>query len=1385
MKRFFVLFFLSLALSLGVFASEVKVGYRAGSPGLDLGAASVVWDRGDAPLVGKVAEMFTEDVARVLGKSPKLRGDLPSEGQVVIIGTLGHNKWIDQLVAEGRLKASEIRGSQERYILKTIDNPFEGICKALVIAGSDRRGAAYGAFSVSREIGVSPWYWWADVPTRHRDQVFLEADFTSQSPTIKYRGIFINDEDWGLKPWSSNTFEKELGDIGPKTYAKVCELLLRLKGNMLAPAMHSCTGAFYTHPESKVVADEYGIMITTSHCEPLLFNNASKLEWDTKVDGPWNYKTNRKAIVDKLDARVKEAAGFDNVYTLAMRGLHDAGMQGDLTPAERVEVLTDAIADQRNILSKYIKKPLTEIPQIFVPYKEALDVYEDGLQVPDDVTLVWVDDNYGYIKRLSNPEEQKRSGHAGVYYHVSYLGAPHDYLWLCTTPPALMYEELKKAFDAGADRYWLLNVGDIKPAEMAMSTFFEMAWDLPSFDYAKVNNHQVEFLTGIFGERYAERFQKLLADYYRLAWSHKPEFMGWEREWDEPGTGDIRDTEYSFDNYAEAQRRLSEYKDLSQRAEWILRSLHPKYQSAFYELIAYPAMGAYQMNRKFLLAQLNHELYAKGDYAGANWAAEESKDAYAKIAELTAQYNSMLDGKWSGMVDLAPAFCAKFQNMPPLSIKDGVEPRAVCLEPSDEAVSLKDCAVLDLTKYKSLSSDDGHSVSLIGGIGYDWNCIQLGVSTQAPISQARPDGPRAEFEFAGVPSEKLSVKISTLPFFPLYKGRSTRFGVSVDGAPVQVFQNEQKEYSPLWKTQVLRNGAEFEADFIIDPKKESHTLTLYCLDPGVMVQKLILDWGGLQKSYIGPSSLPLKPSAPKDYKIVTDTSKEPIAEGTYEPNMTSLSDYECPEWFRDAKFGIWAHWGPQCQPEGGDWYAREMYIEGNWKNQFQLDVAGHPSEFGFKDWINEWKAEEWDPDSLVHFYKDAGARYFFTLANHHDNLDLYDSSYQEWNTLAVGPKKDIVGGWAEACKKYGLPLGVSVHASHSWCWYETSRGSDKEGLFAGVPYDGYLQKEDGLGKWWEGFDPQELYAQDHPLSPNNRSWDWQESDIVTPDQSYVDKFYNRTIELINKYNPSVVYFDDTYLPLYPISDVGYDIVAHLYNKSIKDNGGHNEAVVLGKVLNEEQKKTIVWDVERGAPDKIQDLPWQTCTCLGDWHYNRRTYFGDKYKSAASVVRMLVDVVSKNGNLLLNVPLKGNGRPDDREVEIVKEIGAWMKVNSESIYGTRPWRVFGEGPSADEDNPISAQGFNEFRLSYNEKDIRFVQKDGVIYATVLGVPADDINITHLGRNFLGSKIKKISLLGSDEALQWTQGTDALTIRKPSESPRTEAVVFKIEMGKGRK
>jgi alpha-L-fucosidase len=513
---------------------------------------------------------------------------------------------------------------------------------------------------------------------------------------------------------------------------------------------------------------------------------------------------------------------------------------------------------------------------------------------------------------------------------------------------------------------------------------------------------------------------------------------------------------------------------------------------------------------------------------------------------------------------------------------------------------------------------------------------------------------------------------------------------------------------------------------------------------------------------------------------LTQAAPGAIAAGPFSPDWNSLEKYQTPDWFRNAKFGIWAHWGPQCEPEFGDWYGRLMYEEGSDVYRYHVQKYGHPSKVGFKDVIRRWKAEQWDPDALMALYKQAGARYFMALANHHDNFDLYNSRHQpQWNAMKMGPRKDLIGGWSKAARAHGLRFGVSVHAAHAWTWYETAQRADRSGPYAGIPYDGKLARADGKGAWWEGLDPQALYAQNHPLSKadgdggvQHEQWHWGGGASI-PDQAYCDKFFARTRDLIDSYDPDMVYYDDTVLPLWPFSDVGLRLAAHMYNRSIARKG-KLEAVVNGKILNEQQRRSMVLDIERGQSNKIEPLPWQTCTCIGSWHYDRRIYDNKAYKSARTVVHTLIDVVSKNGNLLLSVPVRGNGTIDEQERAIVEEIGRWMAVNSEGIYDTRPWAVFGEGPVAQEAGaPMSGAGFNEGKNKpYSAADIRFTAKGEAVYAFAMGWPdSGQLSIASMasGSARLKRPVARVELVGSGQALAFRQTAQGLQVTLPGNKP----------------
>ncbi|HWX41130.1 MAG TPA: alpha-L-fucosidase [Blastocatellia bacterium] len=529
----------------------------------------------------------------------------------------------------------------------------------------------------------------------------------------------------------------------------------------------------------------------------------------------------------------------------------------------------------------------------------------------------------------------------------------------------------------------------------------------------------------------------------------------------------------------------------------------------------------------------------------------------------------------------------------------------------------------------------------------------------------------------------------------------------------------------------------------------------------------------------------------------TTTVRQPgrtIARGPFQPTWESLAQqYRVPEWFRDAKFGIWAHWSAQCVPEQGDWYGRIMYMQGSPQYDYHLKTYGHPSKFGFMEIDNLWKAEHWEPEKLMALYKRAGAKYFFALANHHDNFDTYDSKYHAWNSVNIGPKKDIIGTWAKVARAEGLRFGVSNHSAHAWHWFQVAYGYDAEGPLAGARYDAArLTKADCKGKWWEGLDPQELYTGPNLVVPDGltsikdlKEWHdkhdgaWDENPPAM-NPGFVDKWFLRCQDLVDKYHPDVLYLDNTELPL---GQAGLDIVAHYYNANLTRNKGKLEAVVTAKHMKPEHVPALVEDIERGVAAGIRPHPWQTDTCIGSWHYSREIAEHNRYKTVVQVVGMLVDIVSKNGNLMLSVPVRGDGTIDEHEVAFLEGMAAWMKTNSDGIFETRPWKVYGEGPSTVE-TPEAGQfgGARDVRSKpYTIEDIRFTTKSGALYAYLLApepgartlIKSLAANSPHTG----GRNVTGVTLLGGGK-LEWSQDQQGLNVRLPESLAKGEAVGLRV-------
>lgn len=949
---------------------ETKYAFTLASPRQ---TAAILYDASDAAVVKRAAELFAADVEAVTGRYPRVTSAAGETGPAVIVGTVGGSALIRRLSEAGKIDTAPLEGAWERYLIQTVANPLPGIRKALVIAGSDRRGAAYGLFTLSELIGVSPWYWWADVPVKKHAALHVDAPPTySQTPSVRYRGIFLNDEDWGLTPWASQTFEPERGNIGPRTYAKVCELLLRLKANYLAPAMHPVSSSFNQIPENRLVADTFAIVMGSTHCEPLLLNTAS--EWDTKTMGPWNYDKNKEGINRVLTQRVRENSPYENVYTLALRGLHDGAMSTTLPMHEKVRMLQQALLDQRRILAENIDRPVETVPQAFTPYKEVLEIYSNGLELPDDITIVWPDDNYGYMKRLSGVREQRRTGRSGVYYHVSYLGVPHSYLWFSTTPPSLMYEELRKAYDTTADRLWLVNCGDLKGSEMQVSLFLDMAWDIGRFTADNVVTYPARWLAGIFGEAYYDRLEAMTREHLRLAFPRKPEYMGWGYHWNrfDHNCEQLTDTDFSFTNYDEAQRRLEAYRQLGARAEALLHEIGDEARPAFYQLVYYPLRGAELMNRMTLGGQRNR-WYARQGRAATNAVRDEVQRCYDSLQVITRGYNSLLGGKWNHMMSMRQNYdgVSAYFNLPHLATHDAAGAPRLALQvagedvtgarafhalpafdnylrrtypveiynrgggtlawtahasepwvvlsksagktadeeritvgidwekaPSGNAVPAQivfrageqsekvlvslfnptapsraelrgiyvennGCVSIPAAGCHRVRENDRIKITAVEDLGIEGPALQLGDPT-APLQIFRSrDVPCAEYDFYAFDAGSVDVYTYVLPTFPLHADRDfrigentntdTKYSVQIDDGALATPSSSHVEYSQVWFESVLRNCAVNKSTLHID-KPGRHTLRIRVGDPGIVLQKIVLDFGGMKRSYLGPQS---------------------------------------------------------------------------------------------------------------------------------------------------------------------------------------------------------------------------------------------------------------------------------------------------------------------------------------------------------------------------------------------------------------------------------------------------------------------------------------------------------------------------------------------------
>ncbi|MDD5064498.1 MAG: glycosyl hydrolase 115 family protein [Phycisphaerae bacterium] len=916
--------------------------------------AAIYVDSEDWAGVVRAAGDLRADINRVTGRTPKITNKETTLGKnTVIIGTLGKSKLIDQLVKEVKIDASKIDGKWESFIIAVVPKPLPGVENALVIAGSDKRGTIYGIYDLSEKIGVSPWYWWADVPAEHKDALFIKAgQYIEGPPAVKYRGIFINDEGWALGPWANEKF----GGFNNKMYVHMFELLLRLKANHLWPGMWG--KYFGEDPMSPKLADEYGIVMGSAHCEPLLFNNdPGARKWVSDTMGKWNYGTNKANICKVLDETVAARGQYENLYTVGLRGVHDTKMEGNIDIKAQVALLEQVFEDQRAILSKYIKKDITDIPQVFVPYKEVQDYLDSGLKVPDDVTIMWSDDNWGNIRRLPNPKDKPRAGGAGVYYHYDFHGGPRSYEWLNTSPIPRVWEQMHLAYQHGADRIWIVNVGDLKPMEFPISFFLDYAWNPDKWPAERLPEYTKLWAEQQFGPEYAVDIADILDKYTKYNGRRKPESLA-------PDT-------YSLVNYREAETVVAEYNEIADKAEKIYKSIPAKYKDAYYQLVQYPVAACANLNELYLALGKNR-LYEKQGRAATNDMTDKVKELFKKDADLSNYYHKeMANGKWNHIMATTHIGYTSW-NPPPKNIMPEVNnitlPKAadmgVAIEGSDSWWPMDNSKAIlpefDLFNqqkyyvevfnrgqtpfdYKIESAEPWLIVTPNQGkvdkeqrvcVSVDWQKAPAGknsaaititgpdnkqVVVNAPINnpaspkpeevkgfvesngyvsieaehyaravEAPPvkwlripdlsrtlsgitpvpvtsesqkpegDSPRLEYPMYLFNSGKVEVKVYVCPTQNFLNTGGLRYAVSFDDETPQIVNIHVNDlavpdwkYPPGWNQAVMENIKITTSEHNIG-KPGEHVLKFWMVDPGIVLQKIVVDTGGVKPSYLGP-----------------------------------------------------------------------------------------------------------------------------------------------------------------------------------------------------------------------------------------------------------------------------------------------------------------------------------------------------------------------------------------------------------------------------------------------------------------------------------------------------------------------------------------------------
>ncbi len=819
-------------------AADSFVSFKKGDAGLAIAqngqVLNIVYDANDDEGIRIAVKNLQADIKAVTGATPTLNTQLSTvNSPCIIIGSL-NSQFIQSLTKKGKVAKKELQGKTEKYLLQTVTNPMEGMKEALVIAGSDKRGTIYGIYELSRQIGVSPWYWFADVPVTHHDNIYIKKGvYTDGEPKVAYRGIFINDEWPSFALWAIEHF----GGINSKCYEHIFELLLRLKANYMWPAMWS--SAFYDDdPESGVLADKMGIIMGTSHHEPMAL---AQQDWKRrKGHGKWSFVNNHDEMIDFWRGGVERAKNWETMYTVGMRGDGDEAMEDKAS----VELMEQIVKEQRELLEKVTGKKASDIPQVWALYKEVQDFYEQGMKVPDDITLLLCDDNWGNIRRVPALNAPKRKGGFGMYYHVDYVGGPRNSKWINVSPIPRVWEQMNLAYRYGVDKMWILNVGDLKPMEYPIQFFLDMAWNPDQFNAQNLSQHSVEFCRSIFGDQYAEEAARLLRTYAKFNRRVTPELLNMRT--------------YSVHNYNEWARVTGEYDQLALDADALGSKLPQQMQDAWFQLIGYPIKAMANLYDMYYAQAMNHRLAKQNDPMANGWA-KRVEDCFKKDAAFADQYHQMNGGKWSHMMDEQYIGYKSWKSpekkiMPEVKRVEGNAPAAITLPtPAYITYNTPKGTPTFVAKDGYVSIEPEHFTRKTDGKQAQWTVIPelgrtLSAITTHPVT-ASVDGMAVEYDME-IPADATARVL--LRFAPTlnFNGTGLRYAVSFDGGEEQVI-NINGEYKGESGNQWQREHA-INCQTIHALKAGKHTLRIRPLDNGLVLQKILVNLGGLHKCYLGP-----------------------------------------------------------------------------------------------------------------------------------------------------------------------------------------------------------------------------------------------------------------------------------------------------------------------------------------------------------------------------------------------------------------------------------------------------------------------------------------------------------------------------------------------------